>query len=148
MSDIKSTVAAATEAPEELKQVVESKLSTFHYVIWAAVIILTIASVSISYVALKRSTLDNDSIRSLNEISLRMKTSLDTLTELNKANLEFNQNKDKYVTQQNTQTDFNYEDLVKKYGNPADLGASDDGSNKWLFSSPDDKRSNQSPGNK
>lgn len=145
MTDIKST---AESAPEEVRTVIESKLSTFHYVIWAAVIILTIASVSISYVALKRSTLDNESIRSLNEISLRMKTSLDTLTKLNKDNLEFNANKNAYIAQQNTQTDFNYDDLVKKYGAPSAALNPDDGSNKWLFSQPNDQRSNKPAGDK
>lgn len=121
------------DVTEEAKAAMAGKLKLIHYAVWGLIVILVITSLIISYISLRRSTLDNDSIRSLQELTVRMDRAVTQMETLNKENRAFVDSKSTESINRNNQDNFNYESMSKKYGN-TNITTPDDLSSKWLFS--------------
>lgn len=133
----------------ELKEVVEEAVKPnipkiILWVMWSIVILVSIGSLALSYTALQRSKLDNDSIKTISQIADRLEKTANKLDLLSQQNRTFNRDQSDYLHEEDRQSGGAYNEINKKYGNPT-VGP-DDFSNKWLFTQDNDQRSQQPTG--
>ena len=146
MADNVEKVADAL--PEEVKEKLnQCKTTLVQYGVWAVVIVMVIASLMLSYISLRRSTIDNESLRSINELSTRLDRAVTQLESLNEQNRFFMEQQAAQFKGKNTQDAFNYDALKNKYGDNSTSSA-DDLTSEWLFSEYGDIGSNKPAGNK
>lgn len=118
----------------------KSKFSKFAIVfIWITVVALSAASLLLSAMALQRSKLDNDAITSIKDVASRLEKTADSLDKLTRRNMEFKTGQSDYLHNEDRTNEDSYLDLTKKYDINTQLP--DDGTNQWLFSQDNDKRS-------
>jgi len=106
---------------------------------WATVLIICLVSVTLSGLAYQRSKLDNGTIRNIAQIAEKLERTADRLQALSEASNQFNRSQGDYLHGTDRDLKGGYDALSQKYV-PGNIG-DDDGSNKWLFSQDNDKRS-------
>lgn len=106
---------------------------------WALVIIICLVSLVLSGMAWQRSKLDNNALRSITQITERLEKTASKLQALSEASNVFNRQQSDYLYNNDRDSKGGYDALSQKYetGNVTN----DDGSNQWLFSQDDGKRS-------
>jgi len=105
--------------------------------IWIIVIALAVSSLALSAMAYQRSKLDNNTLKSISDITARLEKTADNLDKLAQRNVDFQNQQSNYLHTGDRNSDESYKTLSEKYSNG--ILPADDGSSKWLFSQDDNK---------
>lgn len=112
------------------------------YGVWLFVVAISIASLLLSGIAWQRSKIDNNTLKSINDITTRLERTAERLDALSNNSNAFNRSQSDYLHNNDRQLQGNYDALSKKFG---DFTLTpDDGTNGWLFSQ-DNRVGSQQP---
>lgn len=131
---------------DSVVDIVKPKASTLvKYGVWLFVIAISVASLLLSGIAWKRSTIDSATLKSINDITTRLERTAERLDALSNNSNAFNRNQSDYLHSSDRTLQGNYDAFSKESGNFT--LTPDDGSNGWLFSQDNYLGGQQSNGN-